>query len=47
VETDPPLGNRLTGGLELYEDHVGAGFVVTSFVDATVAYAAALRVRRL
>jgi hypothetical protein len=48
VETGPPLSNlRLAGGLELYEDHVGAGFVVTYFIDATVPYAALLRVRGL
>jgi hypothetical protein len=47
VETGPSLSNRrLVGGLELYEDHVGAGLAVTYFVDATVPYAAVLRVRR-
>jgi hypothetical protein len=47
VDTGPPLGERrLVGGLELFEDLVGTGFVVTYFVDATVPYAAVLRVRR-
>jgi len=46
VETGPPRGNRrLVAGLDLFEDRVGSGFLVTYFVDDLAPYVAILRVR--
>jgi len=46
VETGPPRANRrLVAGLDLFEDRVRSGFMVTYFVDDSALYVAILRVR--
>ena len=47
VETGPPRRNRrAVAGVELFEDDVPSGFVVTYFVEESEPYIAVLRVVR-
>ena len=47
VETGPPRVNRrVVAEVELFEDEVPSGFVVTYFVDETEPYVAVVRVVR-
>ena len=46
VEVGPPRTNRrVVGGLELFEDRVESGFIVTYFVEESAPYIGILRVR--
>jgi hypothetical protein len=48
IETGPPMTNRrMLGDLELFEDQVGSGFIVTYFVLVPVPYVGILRVRAI
>jgi mRNA-degrading endonuclease RelE of RelBE toxin-antitoxin system len=48
VEAGPPRTNRrVVGGVELFEERLESGFVVTYFVDEGEPYVAVVRVRRV
>jgi hypothetical protein len=48
VEAGPPRTNRrVVGGVELFEERLESGFVVTYFVDEAEPYVAVVRVRRV
>jgi hypothetical protein len=48
VEAGPPrTDRRVVGGVELSEERLESGFVVTDFVDEGEPYVAVVRVRRV